>query len=302
MMKQTVKILLAVAAVLMVAGGASAQTADSTTVDKPSGRRFITPVAPKTNVTLLPGKDVDEKALELYLTGDTLQAMKEQREDSIRHAYTRYPKLTESYVGFNFIDLLLMACGQDHMNVDFSFTMNMWNRLQPVAELGVGYARLKDDDHNFTYHGKFAPYVKLGANYNFMFKNSPDYQAFLGVRLGGSLFRYDIADIKYSNSYWGEEVTTAIKGTNGRALWFEALAGLKVKIHREWALGWQIKYHSLLAENKQPSGKPWFVPGYGTRNGSIGFAFNVYYTFPTFLRTPMPAAADKDKTSITDVK
>lgn len=253
---------------------------DSTAVVRTSSRRFITPVKENTNKVLLPGKDVDEKTLEQYLTGDTLKAKAEAERDSIKKAYTRYPKLTDMTVGLNFLDLVLGACGQDYMNVDASLTLNMWNRLQPVLELGVGCASSNPDDHNYTYKGKLSPFARIGANYNLMFKNSPDYQALLGLRLGGSIFKYDITDIYYHNSYWGENATLDITGKSGRALWFEAVAGLKVKIWRQLSLGWMVRYHSLLSENKAPQGKPWFVPGYGTRKGSIGLSFSVYYTLP----------------------
>lgn len=294
-------ILVLLAAVACFTAQAQDAPKDSlVTPSRPSSQRRITPVTPKTNVVLPPGKDVDETVLEQFLTGDTLKAREEARKDSVRKAYTHYPKLTESYVACNFADLVMFVGGQDYFNLDFSFTVNMWNRIQPVAELGVGYAHSTPDDRNYTYKGHFAPYMKLGCNYNFMFKNSPDYQAFVGLRLGGSVFKYDITDIQCNSSYWGEETTTAIKGEWGRAMWGELVAGLKVKIHRAWALGWQVKFHKMLGQNHPESGQPWFVPGYGTRNGSLAFAFNVYYTFPTFLKTPMPAEAEKG--SIADVK
>ena len=282
---------------MVIALPALAQTepSDSVSQPKPANRRFITPVKPETNVTLLPGKDVDEKMLEQYLTGDTAKAAAEARRDSIKKAYTRYPKLNDLTVGFNFIDLVLAAAGQDYFNADFSLTLNMWNRLQPVFELGVGRAKSTPDDKNFTYNGKFAPFVRLGVNYNFLFKSNPDYQALLGVRLGGSIFKYDVTGIRHHNGYWNEDATTEILGQTGRALWMEAVAGLKVKIWREWSLGWQVKYHSILGENKTKQGKPWFIPGYGTRSGSIGFSFNVYYTIP--MHKPAPV---EENTSIAE--
>jgi len=284
-MRRVQMYILLVVAMLATVPAVAQTRVDSTVVDSVvtqshSSRRFITPVKENTNKVLLPGKDVDDKLLEQYLTGDTLKALEEARQDSIKKAYTRYPKLTDMAVGLNFLDLLLGAFGQDHMNVDASFTLNMWNRLQPVVELGVGFAKSTPDDMNYTYKGKVSPFARIGANYNFTFKSSPDYQALLGLRLGGSIFKYDITDISYHNSYWGESASTEILGNTGRALWFEVVAGLKVKVWKQVSLGWMVRYHNLISENKAPQGKPWFIPGYGTRRGSIGLSFSAYYTIP----------------------
>lgn len=284
-MKRVHMYILLVVAMLAALPAVAQNRADSTAIDSVatqshSSRRFITPVKENTNKVLLPGKDVDDKLLEQYLTGDTLKALEEARQDSIKKAYTRYPKLTDMAIGLNFLDLLLGAFGQDHMNVDASFTLNMWNRLQPVVELGVGFAKSTPDDMNYTYKGKVSPFARIGANYNFTFKSSPDYQALLGLRLGGSIFKYDITDISYHNSYWGESASTEILGNTGRALWFEVVAGLKVKVWKQVSLGWMVRYHNLISENKAPQGKPWFIPGYGTRRGSIGLSFSAYYTIP----------------------
>lgn len=284
-------ILLAITAVTAVA-----QSNDTTAVQRHAGRRHITPVKASTNTQLLPGKGVDDKQLELFLTGDTAKAVAEAREDSIKRAYKRYPKLTDMAVGLNFMDLVLAAAGQDYYNIDASLTLNMWNRVQPVIELGMGHAKSTPDDMNYTYNGKWSPFMRVGANYNLTFKSTPDYQALLGVRLGGSLFKYEVTDIHHHNGYWNEDAVTAITGQSGRALWFEAVAGLKVKIWREFSLGWQVKWHTLLSENKAPQGKPWFIPGYGTRSSKIAFSFNAYYTIP--LHKPELV---EEKTSIADV-
>ena len=64
-----------------------------------------------------------------------------------------------------------------------------------MLELGLGMANDSPDDMNFTYRGKLSPYVRVGANYNFMFKRAPRYQLLVGARLGFSTFGYDITDV-----------------------------------------------------------------------------------------------------------
>lgn len=244
-------------------------------------QRKVTPVKAETNKVLTPPKGTDEKIIEQYLTGDTAKARAQERKDSLERIYPHYPLLTELSIGLNFGDALLMAFGQKYSSIDVSATLNMWNRLQPVVVAGLGRAKDTPDDMNFTYTGKLSPYFKLGANYNFLFKNQPRYQLYAGLRLGFSTFKYDITDVTINNTYWGEEGQTyELRGISSNALWGEFLAGLKVGIAGNWSLGWEIKYHNIFKYKKSENGKPWYIPGYGPRTGNWSFGILLYYTIP----------------------
>lgn len=257
--------------------------------------RKVTPVKPTTNKVLTPPKGTSEDIINQYLTGDTAQARAKERKDSLAKIYPRYPKLTELRLGLNFGDLLMMAFGQKHASVDVSATLNMWNRFQPVAVLGFGRAKDSPIDMNFTYSGKLSPYFKLGANYNFLFKSDPQYQLYAGVRLGMSAFKYDVTGVTVNNPYWGEiNQSYELRGLSANALWGELLAGLKVGIKGNWALGWEVKYHGIFKEKKNASGKPWYIPGYGTRNGNWAFGISLFYTIP-LNRDRWPVKEDKNK-------
>ena len=243
-------------------------------------KRHVTPVKPETNRVQPPPKGTDEKVIQQYISGDSTAAIQEARKDSLRRAYKRYPRLTDFTVGINLADPLFMAFGQSYASADVSATLNMWNRLQPTIELGLGWAKSTPDDMNFIYRGKPSPYVKVGANYNFLFKNSPDYQAYAGIRLGYSTFGYDIDEARYINSYWQEDKEFSIKGEHSHALWGEAGIGLKVKLWDRLSMGWMIRYHGIFNYGKSDHSRPWFIPGYGPRNSSLGFSLGFYYTLP----------------------
>ena len=243
-------------------------------------RRHITPVQPATNKTLPPARGTDEEVIKRYLSGDTLAVAEEARRDSLRRAYKRYPLVTDLTLGLNFIDPVLMAFGQDYASVDVHATLNMWNRLQPVVELGLGWGRNRPEDMNFTYRAQPSPYFKVGMNYNFLFKSEPRYQALLGLRLGYSPFRFQVTDVDYRNNYWDESVTFDIPKVSSHALWGEAVAGLRVSIWREWSLGWTLRYHGMFKCKNTENARPWFIPGYGPRRQNIAFTFSVAYTFP----------------------
>ena len=251
----------------------------SSMAQEPDKRR-VTPVVPETNRVQPPPKGTDEKIIQQYISGDSTAAIQEARKDSLRRAYKRYPLITDLSVGINLADPLFMAFGQSYASTDIFATLNMWNRLQPTLELGLGWAKSSPDDMNFTYRAKPSPYVKLGANYNFLFKNSPDYQVLLGIRLGYSNFGYDITDAHYVNSYWREMLDYDIKGERSHALWGEAGVGLKVKLWRSWSMGWMIRYHGIFSYGKNEHSRPWFIPGYGPRSSSLGFTLGISYTLP----------------------
>ena len=243
-------------------------------------KRHVTPVKPETNRVQPPPKGTDEKVIQQYLSGDSTAAIAEARRDSLRRVYKRYPLLTDLSIGVNLVEPLFMAFGQSYASADVNATLNMWNRLQPTVELGLGWAKNSPDGMNFTYHGKPSPYFKLGANYNFLFKSSPDYQALIGIRLGYSTFGYDVNDVNYYGGYWQEGITYQLKGEHSHALWGEAGVGLKVKLFDRLSMGWMIRYHGIFNYGKNEHSKPWFIPGYGPRSSSLGLSLGLYYTLP----------------------
>ena len=266
-----VRMTLTAALALLVTLGAAAQQPD---------KRHVTPVKPETNQVKPPPKGTDEKVIQQYISGDSATAIAEARKDSLRRAYKRYPRITDLSIGLNIADLVFMAFGQTHASVDVNATLNMWNRFQPVIELGLGWAKSSPDDGNFTYKGKPSPYFKVGANYNFLFKNSPDYQVIAGLRLGYSTFTFDVTNVHYWNSYWQEELTWQLTGQRSHALWGEAGLGLKVKLWNRVSMGWMLRYHGIFNYGKSENARPWFIPGYGARKSSLGFSLGVSYTLP----------------------
>lgn len=251
----------------------------STAAQEPD-KRHVTPVKPETNQVKPPPKGTDEKIIQQYISGDSAAAIAEARKDSLRRVYKRYPLLTDLSIGLNFAEPLFMAFGQTYASADFNATLNMWNRIQPTIELGLGWAKTSPDDGNFTYKGKPSPYFKIGVNYNFLFKNPPDYQAVVGLRLGYSTFTYDVSEVNYWNSYWQELIHYDLTGEHSHALWGEIGVGLKAKLWNRISMGWMIRYHGIFNYGKNDNSRPWFIPGYGPRKSSLGFSLSVSYTLP----------------------
>lgn len=191
----------------------------------------------------------------------------------------KYPLLTSLSVGVNFFDAVMLAAGQKHASFDAFAELSLHNWFVPVIEAGVGFGKTTPETGNFTYVAKPAFYAKLGINYNFLYKSSPDYQVFLGLRAGFSSFSYDINDITVSSGYWDQTDHFSITGQKASAFYGEILAGVKVKIVKGFSLGWTGRYHVKFHTSPGSNSQPWFIPGYGA-GSPLSFTFSAIYTIP----------------------
>ncbi len=191
-----------------------------------------------------------------------------------------YPLLDEITIGLNIWDPAMRCFGQKYGLFDIWAELSLHNRFKPIIEFGLGAASYSPEDRNYTYKSGISPFFKIGANYNFLFNKEKEYQFYAGLRYGFSPFSFEITDVKIDNPYWNENYTTSIPSQKSNVGYGEIVIGLKLQIHKQWSLGWAFKYHVILHESKCAYGEPWYIPGFGTRGGSLTGAFNVMYTIP----------------------
>lgn len=192
----------------------------------------------------------------------------------------KYPLIFEGAVGINIWDPVMRAFGQHYGLADAWVELSLHNRYKPIFEFGLGQAKYTPSDGNYTYKSPTSVYFRLGANYNFLYNSSPDYQFFSGLRYGFSPFSYSVTNITVDSPYWDETVGFDIPSRNATAGWLEVVFGLKVKLWGPISAGWTIKYSSLLHCSTSANGKPWYIPGFGTRGTSLGGSFSISYTLP----------------------
>lgn len=192
----------------------------------------------------------------------------------------KYPLIFEGAVGINIWDPVMRAFGQHYGLADAWVELSLYNRYKPIFEFGLGQAKYTPSDGNYTYKSPTSVYFRLGANYNFLYNSSPDYQFFGGLRYGFSPFSYSVTNITVDSPYWDETVGFDIPSRNATAGWLEVVFGLKVKLWGPISAGWTIKYSSLLHCSTSANGKPWYIPGFGTRGTSLGGSFSISYTLP----------------------
>lgn len=190
------------------------------------------------------------------------------------------PLLFSATVGVDIWDPAMRIFGQNYGLIGFSAEVNLHNRYIPVFEVGLGNADNTPKDQNFTYHSPVTPYFRIGCNYNFLYNSNPDYQFVAGIRYGWSHFSYQLRDVDISDSYWGEDKWVNFPSQTSNVSYLQVLFGLRVKIWKQLSMGWNIRFRAILHETTQPSGQPWYIPGYGARGGVISGSFSIFYTIP----------------------
>lgn len=202
-----------------------------------------------------------------------------------------YPLIYAATVGLNVWDPLMRAFGQHYGLADVWAELNMHNRYFPFIAIGAGNCNDTPDDSNFTFKTPLSPYFKIGVSYNFLYNSNPDYKLQMGLRYGLSSYKWSVENITVDEGYWDDPSSFSILDRKSTAGYLEVTFGLKVRIAGNWSLGWNIIYHSIVHETKDPLGQPMYIPGYGKRNSALTGNFSVMYTFNLNKKS---AAADTD--------
>lgn len=191
-----------------------------------------------------------------------------------------FPLLHAVTGGVNLWSPLMRAFGQHYGLGDVWAEVSLHNRYFPFIAIGVDNCNDTPEGSNFTFRVPVAPYVKLGASYNFFYNSNPDYKLQMGLRYGFTTYKWNVEDVTVNTGYWDESSQFSILDQKSTAGYMEVTFGVKVRIVKNWSLGWTLVYHSILHETKNAAGKPMFVPGYGKRGSAISGNFSLMYTFP----------------------
>ena len=189
-------------------------------------------------------------------------------------------------IGANFFDGILMIVGQKRANFDIGVDCSIHNWFFPVVEAGVGFSNAWPDDGRCNFKVSPAFYARVGMNYNFLYKSSPDYQVYLGLRAGFTNFSYDILNISPGSDYYTEKGPKEMTGLKSTAFYGQVLAGLKVKIYKCFSMGWSVRYGFRFKQIYSDEAYPaWFTPGFGTAT-PISATFSLIFT----IGSPKPSA------------
>lgn len=138
------------------------------------------------------------------------------------------------------------------------------------------------------YHNE-GTYWRLGADVNILKKDPDRNMLFLGLRYANSSFS-DRINLTVDDRYFGTQ-QYVLSNPNASAAWIELVAGLRVKVWKEFWMGFTSRLKMALAVRGNGELSTYDVPGYGVISGGStwGFNYQVFWRIP-FERQKKPKA------------
>lgn len=168
----------------------------------------------------------------------------------------------------------------DFTSAEVSLNADFRNKFFPVVEVGFGTIDMTDETYSIHYKSA-APYARIGLDYNLMAKKQTENYLFAGLRYGFSAFKYDVAAPDMSDEVWGGTIPFSYSGVRSSAHWMEMLLGIKVKIVRNFFMGWTARFKFRFSAKETLNTTPWYIPGYGdNKSSNFGFTYNLIYQLP----------------------
>ena len=171
----------------------------------------------------------------------------------------------------------------DMMSTEVQVQANLKNKFFPTIELGYADCDKVNDSNDNTYKTS-APYFRIGFDYN-VFHKKTHLPGFLnvGLRYGMTSFDYDATSPDMTDPNYGSLITVPFSytGVSGKASWIELVASLRVKMFKNFYMGWAVRYKRKISVDETENTRPWYVPGYGKNEvGTFNLNYNLTYKLP----------------------
>jgi hypothetical protein len=150
-------------------------------------------------------------------------------------------------------------------------------RFYPTLDYGRWSRELPITNGNYTNAGR---YFRIGVDINFLMKDPDKNMFFLGARYGRSRFKEEVV-YEYSVDGFGDFIKEA-SNNSARAGWMELTAGLRVKIWKQFWMGYTARFKFLPSVKNDSELETYEIPGYGLtfKNSYWGFNYQVFWTIP----------------------
>ena len=163
---------------------------------------------------------------------------------------------------------------------EISATINIGNRFLPVVEAGFGHTNMVSQLYEIGY-STHAPYYRIGMDYNVQYKNGRPNYIYLGGRIGYTDFDYSVNAPALKDPIWGNEVPVQFTDVPCRAIWAEAVGGVRAEIFKNIYMGWSLRYKFPIYKGPITNGGPWYIPGFGASSKT---AFSATYTVSYYFK------------------
>jgi hypothetical protein len=113
------------------------------------------------------------------------------------------------YVGVDLYGPGASLLGSDFFSTEVQASVNLKNRYMPALE--IGYGKTDTWNENGIHYKNSAPYIRIGADYNFRWKKV-DYDdvLYMGLRYGFTSFKYDVAMAAIPIPFMVEKLATKL--------------------------------------------------------------------------------------------
>ena len=166
-----------------------------------------------------------------------------------------------------------------YYSTEVSLSASLKNRFFPVVEAGVGYTDMVSQLYEIGYSTR-APFYRVGMDYNMQYKNNKPGYIYLGVRVGYTAFEYNVDAPSLVDPVWGDEIPVQFTDMPCRAVWGEAVGGVRAEITKNFCMGWSLRYKYLFYRGPVANGGPWYIPGFGAGKKTVlGATYTLGYYF-----------------------
>lgn len=235
--------------------------------------------------------------MSLPLSAQEKQEIKEDNKDEIERPIlidqSTVPFFNGIYIGYDLMGPIYKAYSDDYLTSEINIDINLKNRFFPTIELG--YANTdKWSEHGTQYKTK-APYFRIGADYNFLYKKHKNNHLTVGLRYGFTKFDFDLDNLALKDGAWGDQienpsiydeiwkdpVTLQKQNISSSMHWIEFVIGVRTAIYKNFYMGWSLRLKYRLSAEENEYGNPWYVPGYGIYKSSrVGLHYSIIYRIP----------------------
>ncbi|NMA73693.1 MAG: hypothetical protein GX963_05915 [Bacteroidales bacterium] len=231
----------------------------------------------------------------LFLFGNVsvLQAQKKGEQILVVDTTAKSSWYRGTYVGVDLFGVGAKVFGGDFLSSEIGVRVNLKNMLYPTLEIGYGSTDTWSD--NGIHYKSSAPYYRIGADFNAMFKKGDVSHFYVGLRYAMSSMEYDIFSQPLKDPIWGNVLENPLavddiwggsipydhKGLKASMHWVEIVGGVQVKVYRSFYMGWTMRLKYRLSSSPDTYGDPWYVPGFGQYGSSkIGITYSLIYKLP----------------------
>ena len=167
---------------------------------------------------------------------------------------------------------------------EVSATLDINKRFFPTVEVGLGYADMVSQLYEIGYKTR-APYYRVGMDYNVLYKKGKPGYIYIGARVGYTSFDYSVEAPPLIDPVWGGEAPVQFVDMPCRAVWAEAVGGVRAEIAKNFYMGWSLRCKYMFYKGPILNGGPWYVPGFGAgKKTALGATYTFCYYFNLFKK------------------